>query len=168
MSGVSGLPSLLIRDKRKNILVFVKQEPFDVTLKRKIDLSSDGTKAWVVVEPETEKKAGWKFDATGCIRLNGQGKPYVEAIRGATKAIKIDLENKEYTLSKLTNDEAQAFINMKIFKSHYGKLLGDLVAALKPWLLVTIIVVIVAVALSAYNAYQIGEVLKASQVVVVK
>lgn len=149
---------MLRRNKptNKNILVYIKQDPVDEVVKRPIIQSSDGTSTYVVIEPETEKKAGWKVDITGCVRVSKNGL-YVEAIRGATKAIKIDVENKSYTLSKLTNDEQQAFINLKIFKAHYGKLLGDLLSALKPYLIVLAVLVVIAIAVSGYNTYTISK-----------
>lgn len=147
------------KDKNSDpeILVYIKQDPIDQVVKRRVEVSSDGLKAWVTVERETERKAGWKLDVTGCIRPSSNGL-YVEAIRGATKAIKIDVENKEYTLSKMTNDEMQEWINQKIFKAHYGKLLGDLLSALKPYLIVLVLVVVIAIAISGYNAWQISKI----------
>lgn len=144
-------------DKNPDVLVFVKQEPVDVFYKRKIEVSSDGTKNWIVIDPQTEKKAGWKLDVTGCLRPSTNGL-YCEAIRGASKAIKFDLENKEYTLSKLTNDEAQQIINLKIFKAHYGQLLKDLLQAIKPILIIFAIVVVISVCISGYNAYVLSKI----------
>lgn len=149
------------RKKDKEVLVYIKQEPRDIVVKRPVEVSSDGTKAYITILTDTENRAGWKFDATGCLRVNAKGRLYCEVIRGAQKAIKFDLENKEYNLSKLTNDEMQQFINMKIFKSHYGKLLADLLNALKPYLIVVAGLVAVTIALSAFNAYQSNEIMKA-------
>jgi len=145
------------KNTNPKIIVFIKQEPIDIAVKCPIELSSDGTKAWVTIEEETEKKAGWKLDVTGCIRPSKAGL-YVEAIRGATKAIKIDVENKEYTFSKLTNDQMQDFVNQKIFKAHYGKLLGDLIAAIKPYLIVLAVVVIISIAVGGYNAWTLSKI----------
>jgi hypothetical protein len=143
-------------NKNPSILVYVKQEPLDTVYRRTIAQSSDGTKNFVIIDPETPNKAGWKIDVTGCIRNSTNGL-YCEAIRGAPKAIKIDLENKEYTLSKLTNDQMQEFINFKIFKAHYGQLLKDLLGALKPYIIILAVAVIIGVALSAYNVYTISK-----------
>jgi len=145
------------RKNESEILVFIKQDPIDIVVKRPIELSSDGTKAWVTIERETEKKAGWKLDVTGCVRPSRAGL-YVEAMRGATKAIKIDVENREYTLSKMTNDQMQEWINQKIFRAHYGKLLGDLIAAIKPYLIVLAVVVIISIAVGGYNAWALSKI----------
>jgi hypothetical protein len=144
------------KNKNPKILVYVKQEPVDAIYKRYIEHSSDGTKNFVTIEPETEKKAGWKIDVTGCIRNSTNGL-YCEAIRGAQKAIKIDLEHKEYNFSHLTNDQMQEWINLKIFKAHYGQLLKDLLGALKPYLLILAVAVIIGIALSGYNVYTISK-----------
>lgn len=141
-----------LKKSNNQILVYIKQEPQDICVKRSVLPSSDGLKAWVIIEPATELKAGWKLDVTDCIRPSDKGL-YVEAIRGAQKAIKIDLANKEYTLSKLTNDEAQQLINLKIFKAHYGNILKDLLNAIKPYLIGLAIVVIVSVVFSGYGVY---------------
>lgn len=147
------------RNKNANpeILVFIKQEPVDILVKRRIEVSSDGTKNYIIIEKETDKKAGWKIDVTGCIRPSRQGL-YCEVVRGSQKAIKIDMENKNYNLSKMTNDEMQEFVNQKIFKAHYGKLIGDIVSALKPYLLVLAIAVIIGCALSGYNTYTLSKI----------
>jgi hypothetical protein len=137
---------------KNQITVYIKQEPIDTTVKRHVDVSSDGTKALVVIEKPTAKKAGWSVDVTGCIRTSTKGM-YVEVIRGQTKAIKIDVTNPDYTYSKMTNDEMQQFIDLKIFKAHYGKLMGDLIAALKPWLIIVIVVAVIGCALAGYDAY---------------
>jgi len=149
------MPSLVKGEKP--IRVFIKQEPRDIVVKRIVEKSSDGLKNLIIIEKETETKAGWRVDVTGCVRSDENGL-YVEVIRGAQKAIKIDIENKEYHFSKLTSDEMHQLINLKIFKAHYGKLLGDLLAAIKPYLFVAIIVGIIALAVSGYNAYAINQI----------
>lgn len=139
------------------IWVYVKQEPIDIVLQREVKTSSDGLKALVEIEAETELKAGWSVDVTGCIRTNTRGL-YCEVIRGATKAIKFDLQNQNFTPNMLSLDEAQRVINMKIFKAHYGSILKDLLSALKPYLIVLAVVVVVSVAISAYNAYELSKI----------
>lgn len=150
-----------ISRKNKNtdpeILVYIKQEPLDKVVKRHIETSSDGLKNWVTIEPETEKKAGWKVDVTGCIRPSENGL-YCEVIRGSLKAIKIDTTNNTFTLSKLTNDEAQEVIKMKIFKAHYGSILKDLLAAIKPILIILAVAVAISCAISGYDAYMISKI----------
>jgi hypothetical protein len=144
------------KNKNPPILVYVKQEPIDTVYTRTIEQSSDGTRNFVVIDPETPTKAGWRIDVTGCIRNSTEGL-YCEAIRGATKAIQIDIEHREYNLSKLTNDQMQEFINFKIFKAHYGQLLKDLLGALKPYLLIMAVAVIISCILGGYNAYTISK-----------
>jgi len=144
-------------DPNPEIWVYVKQEPIDAVYRRRVIPSSDGLKAYVEVEPETENRAGWKLDVTGCLRMSHKGL-YCEAIRGATRAIFYDLKNKNFTPNALTADEAQRVINMKIFKAHYGNMLKDLLAAIKPYLIILAIVVVLAVALSGYNAYQLSKI----------
>ena len=148
---------LLKKNNSTEIWVYIKQEPIDIVLKREVKTSSDGLKALVEIEPETELKAGWSVDVTGCIRTNTRGL-YVEVIRGATKAIKFDLQNSNFSPNMLTLDEAQRVINMKIFKAHYGSMLKDLLSALKPYLIVMAIVVAASVAISAYNAYELSKI----------
>lgn len=145
------------KDSRPMISVFVKQEPIDAVYKRPVIVSSDGLKAYVEIESESEGRSGWKLDVTGCVRSSQNGL-YVEAIRGATKAIFFDLENKNFTPHHLTADEAQKIINMKIFKAHYGNILKDLLSALKPYLILLAVVVIIAVGISAYNAYELSKI----------
>lgn len=145
------------KNTNTEILVFVKQEPLDLVFKKKITPSSDGRKAWVEMEPQTKEKAGWRFDVTGCIRPSRQGL-YCEVFRGATKAIKIDPSNENFAASKLTNDEAQGLLNMRIFKAHYGQMLKDLLDAIKPILIVLAVVVAVSVALGAVNLYLITKI----------
>jgi len=149
------MPSLLKGEKP--IRIFIKQEPYDIVIKRTVEKSSDGLKNLVIIEKQTDNKAGWTVDVTGCVRSDENGR-YVEVIRGALKAIKIDTENKEYNFSKLTSDEMHQIINLKIFKAHYGKLLGDLLSAIKPYLFVAIILTVIAVVITGYNAYQINQV----------
>jgi hypothetical protein len=148
------------KEKNSNpeILIYIKQEPIDTVLKRRVIPSSDGLKAEVIIEPETPTRAGWKLDVTDCIRPSKNGL-YVEAIRGATKAIKFNLQNPDLTkISKLTSDEQQAFINMKIFKAHYGQLLKDLLSALKPMLIILAVTIIISIVIGGYNAYQISKI----------
>jgi len=140
----------------KPIRVFIKQEPYDIVIKRIVEKSSDGLKNLVTIEKETDNKSGWTVDVTGCVRSDLNGR-YVEVIRGAQKAIKINTENLEYNFSKLTSDEMHQLINLKIFKAHYGKLLGDLLSAIKPYLLIAVVVGIIAIVVSGYNAYQINQ-----------
>jgi hypothetical protein len=139
------------------ILVYIKQEPIDTVVERRVEPSSDGLKSWVVIEPQTEEKAGWKIDVTGCIRPSKRGL-YVEAIRGQTRAIKIDVANNLFKDEPLTIDQYQEFINQKVFKAHYGKLLGDLLSAIKPYLIIVAILVLIAVALTGYNTYSISKI----------
>jgi hypothetical protein len=148
---------LLKKKTNPEIWVYVKQEPIDIVIKCEVKTSSDGLKALVEIEPETELKAGWSVDVTGCIRTNTRGL-YCEVIRGATKAIKFDLQNQNFSPNMLTLDEAQRVINMKIFKAHYGSMLKDLLSALKPYLIVMAIVVTASVAISAYNAYELSKI----------
>lgn len=130
----------------------------------------------VTMEKPNEKleRAGWEFDATGCIRRLKKNY-YCEVLRGASHALKIDTSKNEMDFTPFTKDQIESFYKLKIFKSHYAKLLGDLVAALKPYLIVTIIVIIAAIALGAYNAYatnemskSIAEILRASSAVIIK
>jgi len=139
------------------ILIYVKQEPIDAVYRRRVIPSSDGLKALVVIEPETDDKNGWKVDVTGCLRMSDKGL-YCEAIRGATKAIKFDLTNASFKPNMLTMDEAKKLIDLKIFKAHYGSLLKDLLSALKPYLIVLAIAVVAAVAISGYNAYILSKI----------
>lgn len=147
--------------KNSQILVYIKQEPIDTIVKKTLKHSTDGTRTFVTMTPpkEGEKSAegGWELDVTGCIRNSIKG-PYVEAVYGAPKAIKIDIANKEYTISKWSNDDAKKFFAMNIFKAHFGKVLGDLLAAIKPYLLVAIVIGVVAIAISGYNAYTISKI----------
>lgn len=148
---------LLKKSSSTEIWVYIKQEPLDIVLKRPVKTTSDGLKALVEIEAETELKAGWTVDVTGCIRTNTRGL-YVEVIRGATKAIKFDLQNQNFSPNMLTQDEAQRIINMKIFKAHYGSMLKDLLSALKPYLIILAIVCVAAVAISGYNAYILSKI----------
>jgi len=139
------------------IWVYVKQEPIDAVYRRRVIPSSDGLKAFVEIEPETENRAGWKLDVTGCLRMSFKGL-YCEAIRGAKTAIKFDLKNQSFNPNMLTADEAQRLIQMKIFKAHYGSMLKDLLAAIKPYLIILAVVVVIAVAISGYNAYILSKI----------
>lgn len=139
------------------IWVYIKQEPIDAVFRRRVIPSSDGLKSIVEMEPETETRAGWKIDVTGCLRMSHKGL-YCEVIRGAQKAIKFDLENKSFRPNALTSDEAQRLINMKIFKVHYGSMLKDLLNAIKPYLIILAVVVVISVALSGYAVYQISKI----------
>jgi hypothetical protein len=144
------------KSKNQKLLIHVKDNPTDYTVTRPIEKSSDGKSAYVIIEPETENKSGWKVDITDRVRLLN-GVPYVEVVRGSTRAVEIKIENSMIKNEPMTSDEYQQLINLKIFKAHYGKLLGDLLSALKPYLIVLVVVVIIAVALSGYNAYAISK-----------
>jgi hypothetical protein len=146
------------KKKGAQILLRIIEEPYDTSKRLSIIKSSDGLKNEVIVEPTTENKAGWRVDVTGCIRPNSNGELTATAFRGSPKAIKFDTTNSQATLSRLTSDEQQAFINLKIFKAHYGNILKDLLAAIKPYLIVLAIVVCVAVAISGYNAYILSKI----------
>ena len=141
----------------KPILVYILQEPIDTVIERTVITSSDGLKAEVIVEKETDTDPGWKFDVTGCLRLGKHGL-YCQVIRGAQKAIKYDLENNTLTLSKLTNNELQKIINMKIFKAHYGQLLKDLLSALKPILIGLAIACIASAVCSGVGIYMLSKI----------
>lgn len=152
------------KDKNSNpeILVRIKQDPLDETVKRRVQKSSDGLKTYVVMEkPTKEKPAGWNLDVTGCIRPSKQGLT-VDCFRGQTRAIKYDVAGNKEELLKFTNnmskDEIQAFANEKIFKAHYGKMLADLLAAIKPILIILAIVTVIGIAVSGYNAYMISKI----------
>lgn len=149
----------LKKDPNKNpfILVYVKQEPVDAVYKRRVIPSSDGLKATVEMELPTETRAGWNLDVTGCLRVSEKGL-YCEAIRGATRAIYFDLVNKNFKANSLTADESQRLVQMKIFKAHYGSMLKDLLNAIKPYLIILAVVVVISVALSGYNAYQLSKI----------
>lgn len=141
------------------IWVIVKGDPIDKTVKRYVETSSDGLKSYVVLEKPTQLKVGWKVDVTGCVRMSTSGQ-YVEVVRGSNRGIKYDLSNSTYNLSKLTNDEQKQFINLQIFKSHYARIIGDLLNALKPWLIGCLIVGAVAAGLAGYSVYQVSELAK--------
>lgn len=144
------------KSSNPQIRVEVKDNPIDYTVMRTVEKSSDGKAAYVIIEPETETKAGWKVDITDRVRNSALG-PYAVAIRGSNRAVDIKVENPLFKVEPMTNDEYNNFIKMKIFKAHYGQLLGDLLKALKPYMIVLVVVVILAVALSGYNAYTISK-----------
>lgn len=142
--------------KKVFINVHVKDNPRDYVKKCLVERSSDGKNAYAIIEPATENKAGWKVDITDRVRMCETGS-YVEAIRGSNRAVEIRVENQLYKNEPMSNDEYQQLINLKIFKAHYGKLLGDLIAAIKPWLLIVIVVGVIAIAVSGYNAYTLSK-----------
>lgn len=145
------------KNKPVQISIHVKEEPIDQIYIRTLQISSDGTKYTVEMEkPIVNGKVGWTLDVTGCIRNSTTGY-YAECFRGAPKAIYIDTSNKEYTFSKLTNDQMAEVIRLKIFKVHYGDIIKDILAAIKPWLMVMIIVGVIALAIGGYNAYVISK-----------
>lgn len=150
--------NLFGKKKKPQILFRIIEEPYDTAKKLPIVKSSDGLKNEVIIEPEANGKAGWKCDVTGCLRPNSLGELTATAFRGSPKAIKFDTVNKEATFSKLTSDDQKRFIEMKIFKEHYGNILKDLLAAIKPYLIILAIVVCVAVAISAYDAYALSKI----------
>ena len=143
---------------KNQITVHIIQEPIDKDVKRVIDVSSDGTKAAVVIEKQTKDKVGWTIDVTGCVRMSKKGM-YCEVIRGQNHALKYVLDEKSagFKTYPMTNDEMQQFIDLKIFKAHYGKLLGDLISALKPWLIIVIVAAVIGCIISGYNSYAISK-----------
>ena len=147
------------KKKLNQIWVIVKGDPIDRTVKRNVETSSDGLKSYVVLEKPTPDKVGWKVDVTGCVRMSTSGQ-YAEVVRGSNRGIKYDLTNSTYNLSKLTNDEQKQFINLQIFKSHYARIIGDLLNALRPYLIGALIVGAIAAGLAGFNAYQINELTK--------
>lgn len=141
--------------KTQTINVHVKSDLKDYVVTNK-PLILDGTRFFVRMRESTEKTAEWKVEATGCIRTNRFG-PYIEVFEGEPKAIKFDMATRNVTFPTLTENEKQEILNLKIFKAHYGKLLGDLLQAIKPYIFVMIgigIGAIVCAGLSAYFAYQ--------------
>lgn len=148
----------LRKTKNPKIRVEVKDNPRDYVKYLPIEKSSDGKTAYAIIEPFTENKAGWKIDITDRVRINESGEPYVVAVRGSNRAVLIQVENSLFKNEPMTSDEYQQVINLKIFKAHYGKLLGDLLTAIKPWLLVAIIVGVIAIAVSGYNAYTLSKI----------
>ncbi len=151
------------RNKNANpqILVRIRQDPVDTVVKRRIKKSSDGLKTYVEMEKQTKDKAGWTLDVTGCIRPTQKGLA-VDCFYGANHAIRYDVRGNKDEVLKVSNDmskdEIQHFANMQIFKAHYSKVLSDLISALKPYLIVLTITVVISIAIGGYNAYAISKI----------
>ena len=146
------------KSKTPTVTVQVKQDPIDYTVKRKVQFSSDGKKTFVTMEkPTKQNPAGWELNIGGKIRQNEKGF-YVEAIRGQKEALQLDIPQSKFIGHEWTTDEITNFANMNIFKARYGKLLGDLIAAIKPYLIVLAVVTIIAIAVSGYNAYVLSKI----------
>lgn len=145
------------KNPHPEILVYVKTEPIDQVFKKRVTPSSDGLKNMVIMTLPTKDKAGWEFDVTGAIRTGPQGL-YCEVFQGAQKAIYIDTKNHNFQENKLTNDEAQGLLNLKIFKAHYGNMLKDLLDAIKPILIIMAILIVISIAVGAYAAYEVSKI----------
>jgi hypothetical protein len=147
----------MFRKKAPTITVNVKQEPYDYSVKRKVFFSSDGQRTYVVMEKPTKTTVGWELDIQGKLRNSTKGF-YVDAVRGQKTAMLIDVKNNEVIGSKWNIDQIKEFADMNIFKARYGKMLADLIAAIKPWLIVVIVISIIALAISGYSLYMLTKI----------
>ena len=139
------------------IKVKVIRDPQNLVVVRPVEVSSDGRKAVVIMEKPTDKRAGWQLDVTDCVRIDSDGKPYVETFQGSSKAIRYTTANNLVNITYLTNDEILQFAKMSIFKNHYGNLIEDIIKPLKLFFIVTMILVVVSIAISGYNAYAMSK-----------
>jgi hypothetical protein len=149
------------------VKINVIAEPFDYTIERTAEPSSDGKQINVIVTPETPNKAAWKLDIKDAVRKNQLGY-YATAIQGQPRALTVPINQAEesYKLHPMTKDELQSFINQKIFKIHYGDILKDLLAAIKPFLFIGMGLSGLAAIGAIYGAYLVHQAVNAAPVVV--
>jgi hypothetical protein len=143
-------------NKNPTVRVYIKQDPKDTIVKRKLQYSSDGQKAFVIIDPPMKSRAGWTLDVTGCVRNSVRGF-YVEAIRGQQRALRLNIPENRFEDHAWTTDEIKQFAEMNVFKARYGKLLGDLINAIKPYLLILAVLVAISLAIGGYNAYTASQ-----------
>jgi hypothetical protein len=142
----------MFKPKQPKITVHVKSSLQDYKVKREVQVSSDGQRYYVTMTPPTSAKGGWELNIKDRVRKDKKGF-YCEAIEGQKEALKLDIPNNELRGKEWTTDDVKEFANLQIFKAHYSKLLGDLIAAVKPFLFVIIGLTIVAVIVSGVSIY---------------
>jgi hypothetical protein len=140
-------------NKKNEILVYVKGDPYDYIVRKELDISSDGSKVQVTMTRATPDREAWIVECKGCVRYNKFKKAYIEVIQGHSHALKLDMEQKDWTITTLTPDEQKKIINLKIFRAHYANFLADLVSAIKPYLFGLLGLTIVAIVIGGVSAY---------------
>lgn len=147
-------------NKKQTVSIYVKSEPFDYLVKYKPIIKEGDGRSFVIVRKESKNAVAWKLEITNALRVNQFGKNYVEAFEDSPTAILFEKTNPLVSRSPLTEMEKQTINKMNIFKAHYGKLLGDLLSAIKPFLFGMILIgifAIVAAGVSAYYSYQVSN-----------
>jgi len=142
---------------QKKIRVVIRQAPKDEERFIEPATTSDGIQQFIM-EKAGKDKAGWVFTAPdGSIRIDSKGRPYAEVYRGATQAIVYNYTDKTLEQPRWNKDESKRFITAEALIRRYAKQAQEL-SSLKTWLMITMIIVIVCVAIAGYNAYQISKI----------
>ena len=140
----------------KKIRVVIRQAPKDEEHYVEPTTTSDGLQFFVMEKPD-EEIGGWKFTAPdGSIRIDAQGRPYVEVYRGATTALAFNYTDKTLEQPHWNKDESKRFLTAEALIRRYGKQVKEF-SSLKTWLMITMIIVIVVAVIAGYNAYQVSQ-----------
>lgn len=146
-----------LEDLGDKILVRIKDTPRDEEVLIKPTYTSDGLKTFVIEEP-SEGRAGWTFTAKpDAIGTDSHGRPYVEVFRGSTEAITFDMGIKSSEQPHWNKDQSKKFITFEALKRRYQKL-EESTNALKKYLILAIILVVICLAISIYLAWAVNNI----------